>query len=171
MRRRLNQQILRVSIALLALADGVLHLFLNLGLFRGGPPPGASAGGFRGGVPGGVPGGGGPPPGAGRFPFILPLNQLFLLNFIGWVILVILFWFSPRLLGKRRWLMDVAMIVYAAVAFVAWLLFGAPNPMGLGYVSKGIEIALVIALSVDIWDIRRQSRRQNLLAEPVSNIT
>jgi len=36
------------------------------------------------------------------------------------------------------------------------VMFGRPNPMGLGYLSKGFEIALIIALLVDIWIIRRQ---------------
>lgn len=35
--------------------------------------------------------------------------------------------------------------------FVAWLNFGAPNPRGLGYLSKGIEIVLIVALAVRLW--------------------
>jgi hypothetical protein len=48
------------------------------------------------------------------------------------------------------------MIIYAAATFVAWVMFGQPNPMGLGYLSKGIEVALIIALLVDIWTVRKQ---------------
>jgi hypothetical protein len=81
---------------------------------------------------------------------------LFILNFAGEVVLVLLFWFSRRLLGARRWLVDVVMIVYAAATFTAWWMLGRPNPMGLGYLSKGIEIVLIIALIVDIWNIARQ---------------
>ncbi len=118
-------------------------------LFRGnlfgspsGPPPGA---------PPRV----GPPPPARGNPFILPLNELFLLNFIGSVVLVLLFWFSRRLLGERRWLVDVVLILYEAAAFTAWMVIGRPNPMGLGYLSKGIEIVLVIVLLTDIWSVLR----------------
>ncbi len=150
---RTYTRILVIVIVVLALADGVLHLLLNSILFggRGGPPPGS-----RPAVPPG-----GPPPAARAFPFILPLNQLFLLNFIGEVVLVVLFLISRRWFGRRRWVVDVAMIAYAALTFVAWLAFGRPNPMGLGYLSKGIEIALIIALVADIWTMRRQPLSAN----------
>jgi hypothetical protein len=147
MKEQANNRILRSIIGVLALADGVLHLLLDFVLFggRNGPPAGSRPT---------------PPPGsrpAGpRLALPLPLNVLFLLNFIGEVVLVLLFWFGPRLFGKRRWLIDVIMIIYAAVTFIAWVMFGAPNPMGLGYLSKGFEIALIIALLVDIWSTRRQ---------------
>ena len=77
-----------IIIAVLALADGVIHLLLDFILFggRGGPPSGP-----RPAIPPG-----GPPPAARAFPFFLPLNVLFLLNFIGAVVLVLLFWFGPR---------------------------------------------------------------------------
>ncbi len=158
MKERVWQQILRVMISVLALGDGVLHLSLDYILFR--PRPRPTTGGASGtplpsgGTP--VPGRGGPPPGGFRNPLILPLNQLFVLNFVGEVVLVLLFWFSRRLVGARRWLVDVVMIGYAASTFVAWWIFGRPNPMGLGYLSKGIEIVLIIALIVDIWNIARQ---------------
>ncbi len=150
MTNQANQGILRPIIAVLALADGTLHLLLDFVLFRGrffgspfpaGPRPGAA--------PGRV-----PPPN----PFILPLNELFLLNFIGEVVLVLLFWFSRRLLGNRRWIVDAGMIAYAAATFIGWWIFGRPNPMGLGYLSKGIEIVLIIALLADLWSIFRPGR-------------
>jgi hypothetical protein len=153
MGNRVNQPILRIIIPILALADGVLHFLLDFILFRGnffgspfpaGPRPGTAPSG-----------GAAPPPRAGGNPLILPLNELFLLNFVGAVILVVLFLFSRRLLGERRWLADVALILYAAGAFVAWLMVGRPNPMGLGYLSKGIEIVLIITLITDIWSILR----------------
>ncbi len=149
MKKRTYSRILAVVIIVLALGDGVLHLLLNYILFGGRseqrpvPRPGVTPGG--------------PPPGARPFPFILPLNELFLLNFIGEVVLVLLFVISRRWFGRRRWLVDVAMIIYAAATFVAWVAFGRPNPMGLGYLSKGIEIALIIALVADIWMMRRQT--------------
>jgi hypothetical protein len=144
--------ILRAIIAVLALADGVLHFSLDLVLFRGnffgtrapaGPPPGAAPGRVV------------PPPGARPNPFILPLNELFLLNFVGAVVLVVLFWFSRRWLGSRRWWVNIVMILYAAAAFVAWLIIGRPNPMGLGYLSKSIEIILMLALVADTLSILR----------------
>ena len=152
MTNRANPGILKPVIAVLALADGVLHLALDFVLFRGnlfgGRPPSGPQTGTLPSTPT-------PRPAPGGNPLILPLNELFVLNFVGAVVLVLLFWFSRRLLGERRWLVDVALIVYAAAAFGAWLLFGRPNPMGLGYLSKGIEIVLVITLIADIWSILR----------------
>ena len=147
MNEQTSNRILRIVIPVLALADGVLHLALDFVLFggRSGPPAG----------PRPTPPPGSPPPGP-RFALPLPLNVLFLLNFIGEVVLVLLFWFGPRFLGRRRWLINVIMIIYAATTFVAWVMFGRPNPMGLGLLSKGIEILLIIALLVDIWLMRRQ---------------
>lgn len=143
MTERVNDGFLRLVIAALALADGVIHFSLDLILFRGrfwgspfpaGPRPAA------------VPPRAGPPPSGPRLALPLPLNELFLLNFLGALVLVGLFLYSSRWAGARRWWVDVIMIGYAALTFAAWWLFGRPNPMGLGYLSKGIEVLLVIAL-------------------------
>jgi hypothetical protein len=56
------------------------------------------------------------------------------------------------------------MMGYAAVTFVAWWMFGRPNPMGLGYLSKGIEILLIIALAADIWVTLRSRTEVSLAA-------
>ncbi len=148
MKERASNWILRIMITVLALADGGIHLLLNFVLFGGerrppaAPPTGAA--------PRVV-----PPPGARGNPFILPLNELFVLNFVGAVILVLLFWLALRWLSRRVWLVDVVMIGFAATTFVAWLIIGRPNPMGLGYLSKGIEIVLMITLLAHIWTILR----------------
>lgn len=133
-----NHILVRAVIALLALADGTIHLALDFVLFRGNligsPFPSGRAGAPR--------------PGPRSGPSALPLNELFLLNFIGAVVLVVLFWFADRWLGARRWLMNIVLIAYEATTFVAWVLFGRPNPMGLGYLSKGIELTLIVVLVV-----------------------
>ena len=53
------------------------------------------------------------------------------------------FWLAPRWRGTWRWLVDVALLGYAALGIVAWLEMGRPNPLGLGYLSKGLEIGLM----------------------------
>jgi len=144
---------LRIVITALALASGVLHLALDMVLFRGnfgffrlgeapsGPPPGAPSG---------------PPPGAPAPPQLpLPLNQLFLLNFVGWIVLIVLFWVVPR---AWAWLIDVAMILYTLAIFAGWMYIGAPNPMNLGYLSKAVEVILLIALLAYLWSGRRARR-------------
>src|SRR5579875_2322038 len=117
--------ILGVIISLLALADGALHFALDFVLFHGrlwgsfrpsGPPPGGP------GRP--PPVHAGPPPGP-HFSLPLPLNELFVLNAIGYIVLVIAFWLGGSLLGRWRWLIDAAIAVYAAFSIWAWFEFGA----------------------------------------------
>lgn len=145
-----RERLLRWLIVVLALADGVLHLMLDVVLFRGnffgplGPPPGAPPGGPR-------------PPGP-PIPLPLPLNQLFFLNFVGYVVLAVLFWLAPRWFGARRWWVDVVLILYTLASIVGWLDLGGPNPMGLGYLSKVIEVALIVALALHL---RRTLRPRN----------
>jgi hypothetical protein len=123
--------VLRIAIVVLALADGILHLALNQVLFRGnffGPLPFQS-------------------------PFILPMNLLFVLNFVGYVALAAVFWYAPRYMGSRRWLVDAVLIVYTLLSIAAWLQIGSPNPQGLGYLSKALELALIVALAVHGWRV------------------
>src|SRR4051812_37703461 len=104
---------LRIAIVLLAIVDGLLHLALDWVRFRGN---------FFGALP-------------FPSPFPLPLNQLFVLNFIGYVVLAVAFWYAPRLLGPRRWLIDLVLMVYSVLSIVGWVQIGMPNPQGLGYFS------------------------------------
>src|SRR4051794_22421347 len=73
------------------------------------------------------------------------LSVLFALNFLAFVVLTAAIWLGPRWLGHRRWLVDVALLLFAAATFIGWLILGAPNPMGLGYASKAIEALLMLA--------------------------
>jgi hypothetical protein len=143
---RLTRWILPAVITLLALGDGALHFALDLVLFRGnflgrlGPPPGAAPAN--------------PPPGP-PIPLPLPLNQMFVLNLVGYLILVALFWFVMRRATQARVWMDAVFVLYVAVVFFAWVEFGAPNPRGLGYLSKSVEIVLAVALLTHMWLVSR----------------
>jgi hypothetical protein len=140
-------------ITILALLDGILHFALDYVLFQGnllgrlGPPPGAP-----------------PPPagGGGGPPFPLPLNQLFVLNLLGYIALLLIFWFVAPRLGNWAWLVDVLFIIYVAVIFGGWLRVGGPNPRGLGYLSKTLEILLVIALLVHLWTLIGRTRTSSV---------
>jgi len=145
----LNGRLLPALIGLLALADGVLHLSLDFVLFRGnlfgqlGPPPGA------------------PPPGANPPPALpLPLNQLFVANFVVFLLLALAAWFGGRLLGDRRWLVNVAILIVVAITLAGWFQLRRPNPMGLGMLARGIEVVLVVAVLLDLWSLF--SRRRTL---------
>ncbi len=149
---RANNAFLELFVPILVVADGVIHLLLDFVLFHGtliGSP--FPAGGRR---PAGAGPRPGPPPGP-RLALPLPLNEMFLLNFIGAVILAALFVVGRRWSPGRRALLDVVMIGYEAVTFTAWWLFGRPNPMGLGYLSKSIEVVVVVALIAHLWSMLR----------------
>ncbi|HEX5502390.1 MAG TPA: hypothetical protein VFW96_07180 [Thermomicrobiales bacterium] len=122
-------------IAALALADGVLHLLLDFVLFQGrlwGPPPGGAA--------------------PTALPFV-PLrdNQLFLLNFIGFIVLAAALWLVLLRCGRWVWAVDVALLVYTAVTIFGWVREGRPNPQGLGRLAEGFEIALLVVLLAYLW--------------------
>lgn len=91
--------LLPIIITILTLADGLLHFRLDYALF--------------GGKLWGAPSFGGPPPGIKipqPIPFVsLPLNELFLLNFLGYVVLAFVSWLVLRLLPARLWIVDVVL--------------------------------------------------------------
>lgn len=151
---RAANTVLTALIAVLALGDGILHLSLDWVLFRGrlfgSPFP-----------PGNRPGPAPTRPLPARppaNPLVLPTNELFLLNFAGEVVLVGFFLYSRRWAASRRWMVDVVMILYAAATFTAWWIYGRPNPMGLGLLSKSVEVVLIIALLADLVSMLRPSR-------------
>ena len=147
-----SARILAIFLTVLALADGILHLSLDFVLFRGnlfgplGPPPGAAP-----------PAGAAPPP-PQHLP--VPLNQLFVLNFVGYLLLVLFFWFVAPRLSSLSWLGAALLIIWAAATFFGWVMYGAPNPRGLAYLSKGVEIVLVIALLAYLFRVQLVARRR-----------
>ena len=78
------------------------------------------------------------------------LSVLFVLTFLGYLGLIAAFVLSAQSSRWQRLAIDLIMIGYAAVAFFAWLAAGRPNPLNLGYLSKAIEVALIVALIVHI---------------------
>jgi heme A synthase len=61
---------------------------------------------------------------------------------------------------------DVAFLVYIALIVAGWLTLRAPNPMGLGYLSKGIELVLVCAVLYHLWTLL--SARPSRVSSPSS---
>ncbi|HLZ10210.1 MAG TPA: hypothetical protein VKT80_16590, partial [Chloroflexota bacterium] len=104
----------------------------------------------------------GPRPGP-PVPLPLPLMTLFLLNIVGYIVLLILYWIGPRWLGAKSWLIDVAFMVYTSLVILGWIDIGMPNPMGyLGYLAKAIEIVLIVALIVDAIRVGRATEARAL---------
>ncbi len=88
------------------------------------------------------------------------MSILFALNFVGFVGVAMLLLAAPRVLGARAWLADALLAAFTVTRIVAWLNHGAPNPVGLGYIDKGIEVVLLGALAEhlkDAWSRRRSS--------------
>ena len=80
---------------------------------------------------------------------------LFTLNALGYFGLAAVFVvgaaISHPLVVRFSWLPRVALMGYAAASIVAWLLQGAFYT--LAYVTKGVEVALIALLIVDIYRV------------------
>src|SRR5262249_54797486 len=94
-------------------------------------------------------------------PFPLPFNQLFTLNFLGYLVLAAVFWYAPARLGRGAWAVDILLAIYAVLSIIGWLQIGRPNPLGLGVISKVLEVVLIGALVV-----HPQRSRGRLPAQP-----
>ena len=47
------------------------------------------------------------------------------------------------------------LLVYTLLSMVGWLQIGLPDPRGLGYLAKALELALIVALAVHAWSVIR----------------
>ena len=74
---------------------------------------------------------------------------LFILNGIGYLVLLIGLYFVPQLAPRRnliRWLL----LAFTAVTFVLYFVFNWPDVWGpMGLVDKGVELVLIILLWLD----------------------
>lgn len=131
---------LQIAIIVLAVITGLIHLdkAMMMGFFGGGHPMGTA------------PHGGGHPGAAHPGPMLLifqNLPLLFVLNFIGYIVLVAALYLPIFRRWQRiiRWLL----IAFTAVTIIAYfaLLGFSPNPTG--YMDKIIELTLVVLLLVE----------------------
>lgn len=80
---------------------------------------------------------------------------MFTLNALGYFALAAAFVvgaaISHPLVVRFSWLPRVALIGYAAVSIGAWLLIGGRYE--LAYVTKGVEVALIVLLILDIYRV------------------
>ena len=61
---------------------------------------------------------------------------------------------SPDL-RRRRGMVSLSMLGYAVATIVGWVMYGKPNPNGLGYTSKAIEAVLIAILALYTWRTTR----------------
>jgi hypothetical protein len=73
---------------------------------------------------------------------------LFLANAIGYTTLAVAM-VAPGSIGRVRWLVRLALVGFTAATIGGWVLFGSRFP--LAYLDKGIEVALIGVLAVEIW--------------------
>jgi hypothetical protein len=135
--------ILSAVIVLLALAVGALHLALDFVLFKGNfagsqasPPPGA--------------------PPLPAWPGIAPLPQLFLANFVGYLVLAIIFLAVMRRRAAVRTVVNALLILMTVATLVGWNNIHRPNPNGLGTWAIALELALIAALIVHAITLTRK---------------
>ena len=130
---------LQITIVLLALVTGLVHLYRALLMtFLAGPRPGH--------VPGPPPGSlGGPSPLMQLVFTALPV--LFYLNFIGYIVLAGALYLPALVRYQRviRWIL----IFYTAITILAWYLITHAQPNLIAYIDKPIELTLIILLLID----------------------
>jgi hypothetical protein len=161
--------ILQIAIIVLVVITASIHLqrgiSMSMGGFGGGAPgrpPGGPGAGFPGRPPGG-PGSG--PPGGSILQWIpLPLSTLFILNGIGYLVLVIALYLPPLARFQRiiRWLL----IIYAATTFILYFLVNGFHLQTISIIDKVAEIALIILLLIDDRQSVRYRRSEVLHSAP-----
>ena len=139
---------LQVVIILLAIGSGLIHLYRGVSMLTimnhfAGRPVGAL----------------GRPLAARGGPSImtflpLPLPYLFILNFVGYVVLAGALYLPA--LGRYRNVIRWLLIVYAAITIVMWFVITRGSPNLLAYIDKPAEVLLILLLLLDM----RQSQTQ-----------
>ena len=140
---------LQIAIILLALVAAFIHLdraimtSLPAGHFVGHPgahlpgnrPPGRFTGHFQ-----------GPPPGPSILTLI-PLQVLFYLNFVGFIILAAALYLP--LLRRFQRIIRWTLIGYTLLTILAWVWIAHAQFNMLSYISEPVEVLLVILLLID----------------------
>ena len=73
---------------------------------------------------------------------------LFMANAVGYTTLALAM-VVPGPVGRVRWLVRLALLGFTAATIGGWVLFGARFP--LAYLDKGIEVALISVVALDLW--------------------
>jgi hypothetical protein len=128
---------LQIAIIVLVALTALIHLQRGIGMSFGGGPGGSPPG-----PPGGAPGG---------FNIMqvlpLPLPTLFLLNGIGYLVLVIALYLPALHRYQRivRWLL----ILFAAVTIIMYFLVVGFRLNPIGIIDKVVEVTLIVLLLIE----------------------
>ncbi len=71
-------------------------------------------------------------------------SPIFIVNGLGYLVLLALFWLNPSFLGGRRRLQHYAFMAYSALTILLWIPAGQRDLTG--YLTKADEIVLFVAL-------------------------
>jgi hypothetical protein len=75
-------------------------------------------------------------------------GPMFTANAVGYAVLAVAMAAPFRPLVRVRWLARLALIAFTVATIGGWFLFGARLP--LAYVTKAIEVTLVVALALEV---------------------
>ena len=87
-------------------------------------------------------------------------SPLFIVNGLGYLVLLGLFWFNPSFVAERRSLLHYAFMAYTAVTILAWIPGGTRDLTA--YLTKISELILLVAL----WANLRAEKRESLPESP-----
>lgn len=76
-------------------------------------------------------------------------SMMFMANAAGYTVLAIAMVVPIAIVARYRWLVRAALAVFTAVTILGWVMFGAR--FWLGYLAKGIEIVLIVALLIEMY--------------------
>ena len=78
-----------------------------------------------------------------------PFNILFILNGVGYIVLLVGLYFVPQLADKRS-LVRYALMLFTAVTLILYFVFNWPDVMSpMGLLDKAVELVLIILLWMD----------------------
>lgn len=92
------------------------------------------------------------------FQFPAGVDPVFVLNGLGYLTLLALLYLPIDALGRYRTMVRWILIAYTATTVILWLFpsIGARSP--IAYVTKGIEVALIVCLWFDAQQARNAPR-------------
>ena len=135
---------LQIGIIVLTILTAVIHLYLGIHQFS----LMAAAAGPRGSFSGVM--------SSTR----LMLGVLFILNFVGYMVLVVALYLPALQHFQRltRWLL----IGFTALTILLWYLIARSYPVMMDYLDKSIEVALIALLLIEDWQTRRRPLNKDI---------
>ena len=135
---------LQIGIIVLTILTAVIHLYLGIhqfSLMAAAAGPGSSFSGVMSSTR-------------------LMLAVLFILNFVGYMVLVVALYLPALQHFQRltRWLL----IGFTALTILMWYLIARSYPVMMDYLDKSVEVALIALLLREDWQTRRRPLRKDI---------